>query len=93
MAKSLRSKGVRKTKAARRENIHKPVENARLHRLAEAQAALGDAKPFPVSTTMEIEPAAPTTISTKNKFKARKMRQKNNIPNLYGLSRKEMRFK
>lgn len=93
MAKSLRSKGVRKFKAVRRENIHKPIEDARLKRLAQAQAALAEPKLFSVSNSMEIEPSTPSVISTKNKIKARKLRQKNKIPNLYGLSRKEMRIK
>lgn len=93
MAKSLRSKGVRKAKAVRRETIHKPVESARLERLAQAQAALAEPKPLPVSNAMEIEHPVATKISTKNKIKAKKLHQRNKIPNLYGLSRKEMRIK
>ncbi|KAI9278424.1 hypothetical protein BDA99DRAFT_554060 [Phascolomyces articulosus] len=38
MARSLRSQGKKRFRAIKRENVFKPVEDARLARLAEAQA-------------------------------------------------------
>jgi hypothetical protein len=128
MAKSLRSKSVRKAKAARRLTIHKPVEDARLGRLARAQAECtqesslnqrnnvtqlaGQAASSSASSAMQVDsnhatPAASkTTITAKDvaSLKKRtsnskrlsrhqwKQLQRNQVPNLYGLSRKEMRI-
>lgn len=50
-AKSLRSKIKRKFRAVRREKIHKPVEDARLQRLAEkAKAELAEQKAAEMET-------------------------------------------
>ncbi|KAJ3300576.1 hypothetical protein HK104_009911 [Borealophlyctis nickersoniae] len=59
MAKGLRSKSKRSSKAIRRTNIHGPVEEARLHRLAQKQA---DAAGTVVSpSAMEVETATATS--------------------------------
>ena len=91
MAKSLRSKRVRKSKALRRLNIYKPVEDNRAMRLALAQQVLSDQKPFTMNNSAllgEIE-MVDTKITKRPKFKRR---QKGQVPNLYGLSRKELKI-
>jgi hypothetical protein len=93
MAKSLRSKSVRKAKAIRRLNIYKPEEDVRTLRLALAQKFPVDQKSFSVKRdsflTKEVEMAG-TRVTKPSKFKHR---QRGQLPNLYGLSRKEMRIK
>ncbi|KAI9272022.1 fork head domain-containing protein [Sporodiniella umbellata] len=53
MAKSLRSQAKKRTRAVKRETVFKPVEEARLKRLAEAQAE--SAKQPKISTETEEE--------------------------------------
>jgi ribosomal protein S26 len=92
MAKSLRSKGVRKAKAARRLNIYKPVEDERTNRLAQAQQVLSDHKSLPKMENFLDKEINMQDIKTIKKTKLNR-RQKGQIPNLYGLSKKEMKIK
>ncbi|KAI7870500.1 uncharacterized protein EV154DRAFT_530035 [Mucor mucedo] len=62
MAKSLRSQAKKRTRAIKRETIFKPVEDARLARLAEAQAEA--AKKPSVGDFMDDKEEVATTTTT-----------------------------
>ncbi|KAI9365320.1 hypothetical protein BD770DRAFT_378278 [Pilaira anomala] len=62
MARSLRSQAKKRTRAVKRETIFKPVEDARLARLAAAQAEA--AKKPSVGDFMDKEEVATTTTTT-----------------------------
>ncbi|CEG70709.1 hypothetical protein RMATCC62417_06554 [Rhizopus microsporus] len=78
MAKSLRSQAKKRTRAIKREKIFKPVEEARLQRLAEAQAEAAnkpkvgdqmeeervDEENQPAEQMMEVEEEPKKKIST-----------------------------
>ena len=93
MAKSLRSKSVRKAKAIRRLNIYKPEEDVRTIRLALAQKGPFDQKHFPVKDDSFLTREVEMADSKVAKLTKLKHRQRGQLPNLYGLSRKEMRAK
>lgn len=90
MAKSLRSKSVRKAKAVRRQNIYKPIEESRIERLSQIQSSLAEAKPvISINSSMSID-IDEKKLGRKSK---KNFRQKGQLPNFYGLSKKDMRFK
>ena len=86
MAKSVRSKSQKKNKAAKRESVFKPVENARLHRLANKDL-LTIASDMTPSVAMQVEAGHGSPESTSKDARNQKRRF-----NKYGLSAKETRF-
>lgn len=78
MAKSLRSKSLRRNKAALRQKVFSPVEDARLNRLKEKDTVI-------VQETVNVE-VKPQT----KKPKRRRRNQEEKMPfNFYGLSKKD----
>jgi len=94
MAKSLRSKSVRKARALKRELVFKPIEDARTQRLAEKLS----------SSLMLLDPSTsnPSSIMTDSTDEhaktssggpARRRNRRLVKPfSLYGLSAKELKF-
>src|SRR5258706_12697 len=73
-------------------NLSKPVEDNRTMRLALAQQVPPDQKPFTMKKSALLEgeiEMIDTKITKRPKFKRR---QKGQVPNLYGLSRKELKI-
>ncbi len=111
MAKGLRAGNIRKAKALRRQNIYKPVEDARMERLAKIQEAClnesvlnqrnnvnqlssrmeADSKK---SNNMDIDSSSTTVKALKANIKKNsKQHKQGRLLNLYGLSRKETKFR
>ncbi|KAG2218350.1 hypothetical protein INT45_012969 [Circinella minor] len=86
MARSLRSQGKKRFRAIKRENVFKPVEDARLARLAEAQAKaaekpkIGNHMEEEKTDTMSMDTTDETkkisTSGARNKKVARKLAKK-----------------
>ena len=82
MAKSLRSKRERKTRAIKREQIFKPVEDARIMRLSE-KITLNKTSLLPMTAKENF---------VLEKAKGKNRRAKHILPSVYGVSEKESKF-
>lgn len=88
MAKSVRSKSLRKAKALKRAAVFKPVDDARVKRFADKiQTAMDDERKGSADNVMLSEEA--TSLAGPAKYRNRK---KLAPFSAYGLSAKELRF-
>lgn len=84
MAKSIRSKQERKNRAIKREQIYKPVEDARMERVI---ANLG-----PVDTVLTNHLSFSQTSTFVGKRRRNRRNTPSALPSAYGLSKKEVCF-
>lgn len=90
MAKSVRSKSLRKAKAIKRGAVYKPVDDARLNRLSQKLAGLADMMALDSSATSPVVLASDaTSLAGPSRFRNRK---KLAPFSAYGLSAKETKF-
>lgn len=97
MAKSIRSKSGRKNRAIKRENIFKPVADARVQRLAAREALSLTSQDHVMIDSPSVHPSAglPDTLEGlvgKERRRSKWSRKQKQPFNAYGLSSKELMF-